>query len=144
MLIDPDNFPRVDHDFMNRVHEEEVTMLNRLADLVTRRNAEPAAQDDIDALLSEFLDHMRKHFADEEAMMRRIAFPPYPIHKQEHDRILEALDQLHQRPDPRELEHFLLEEIPHWLGQHVATMDMVTARFLAMQEVTEPGDDGET
>ncbi len=144
MLIDPDDFPRVELDFMNRVHDEEVAMLNRLADLVTQRETDPAVQADIDALLNAFLTHMRRHFADEEAMMRRIAFPPYPVHKQEHDRVLDALTALHEQTDRRELERFLLEELPGWLDQHVATMDMITARFLAMQGVSEPGDNVET
>ncbi len=142
MLIDPDRFPRVELDFMNRVHGEEVAMLNQLAERVAARDADPAVQADIDALLDTLLAHMRRHFADEEAMMRRIAFPPYPVHKQEHDRLLEELTRLHDQAraqgDTREMERFLLETVPAWFDQHVATMDMVTARFLAMQGVTEP------
>ncbi len=135
MHIDPDAFPRVELDFMNRVHAEEVAMLNRLAECV-------AAGDDAgaDALLDPFITHMRKHFADEEAMMRRINFPPYPVHKEEHDRLLAELDRL-AAADRAALVRFLLDEVPPWFDQHVATMDMVTARFLAMQGVTEPEAD---
>ncbi len=135
MHIDPDTFPRVELDFMNRVHAEEVAMLNRLAECV-------AAGDDAgaDALLDPFITHMRKHFADEEAMMRRINFPPYPVHKEEHDRLLAELDRL-AAADRAALVRFLLDEVPPWFDQHVATMDMVTARFLAMQGVTEPEAD---
>ncbi len=142
MIIDPENFPRVELDFMNRVHAEEVGMLNRLAELVRQRETDAGAQTEIDALLDDFLAHMRRHFADEEAMMRRINFPPYPVHKQEHDRILADLDALHgqarEAGDTRELERYLLEIVPEWFDQHVATMDMITARFLQMQGVTEP------
>lgn len=138
MLINPDDFPRVESDFMNRVHDEEVAMLNRLAELVAQRETNPAAQTEIDTLLQDFLAHMRQHFADEEAMMRRIAFPPYPVHKQEHDRVLDELARLAEQPDTREMERFLLEAVPAWLDQHVATMDMITARFLTMQGVTAP------
>ena len=142
MIIDPENFPRVELDFMNRVHAEEVGMLNRLAELVGQRETEPAVQAEIDALLDDFLAHMRRHFGDEEAMMRRINFPPYPVHKQEHDRILTELEtrlnQAREQGDTRDVERYLLEDVPAWFDQHVATMDMITARFLQMQGVTGP------
>ena len=144
MIIDPERFPRVELDFMNRVHAEEVAMLNRLAECVDQRQADPGVQTEIDTLLDDFLAHMRQHFADEEAMMRRINFPPYPVHKQEHDRILADLEALHAQAraagDTRELERYLLEIVPGWFDQHVATMDMITARFLQMQGVTGPED----
>ena len=144
MIIDPERFPRVELDFMNRVHAEEVAMLNRLAECVDQRQADPGVQTEIDTLLDDFLAHMRQHFADEEAMMRRINFPPYPVHKQEHDRILADLEALHAQAraagDTRELERYLLEIVPGWFDQHVATMDMITARFLQMQGVTDPED----
>ncbi len=144
MIIDPDRFPRVELDFMNRVHAEEVAMLNRLAERVAQRQTDPGVQTEIDALLDDFLAHMRRHFSDEEAMMRRINFPPYPVHKQEHDRILAELEALHAQAraagDTRELERHLLEIVPGWFDQHVATMDMITARFLQMQGVTAPDD----
>jgi len=142
MIIDPENFPRVELDFMNRVHAEEVAMLNRLEALIAQRETRPEAQADIDSLLADFHAHMRRHFGDEENMMRRINFPPYPVHKQEHDRILAEIESLQAQAretgDTRELERYLLEVVPAWFDQHVATMDMVTARFLQMQGVTEP------
>lgn len=82
-----------------------------------------------------FLAHNRAHFAREEEAMRASGFPPYPVHKQEHERVLAWLEQLIPRVAARaaknDIEGEIENAIPEWLLQHVQTMDAVTAGWIA-------------
>jgi hemerythrin len=142
MLIDKTRFPRVALDSMNAVHDEEIDSLNRLAELVAQRRQGEDVEPVIAQLLEAFLPHVEAHFRAEEEQMQAAGFPPYPVHKQEHDRVLAELHERYaiwrNRGDSTELERYLLEDVPSWFEQHVASMDLVTARFLA-GEISFPG-----
>lgn len=68
--------------------------------------------------------------------MRRLRFPPYSIHKGEHDRLLDELEAIVSQwstdPAVDPLRHYLEHRLGPWFLQHVATMDQVTARYVAM------------
>ena len=66
--------------------------------------------------------------------MREAQFPPYPVHKMEHDRVLEEMRnrvaQWQQRRDATALRSYLENELTAWFVQHVGMMDFVTARYI--------------
>ncbi|WJW74906.1 hemerythrin family protein [Thiohalobacter sp. IOR34] len=131
MPFDHADIPLVALDQMNDFHREEVEMINRVETLA--RSGDEA---DLAETLREFLNHIRSHFATEEALMQAAGFPPFPIHKQEHDRLLAELGECEtiwmENGDPAPLVDYICRTIPQWMQQHVATMDRVTAQFLAM------------
>ncbi|MGF1545736.1 MAG: bacteriohemerythrin [Thiotrichales bacterium] len=118
-------------DYMNDDHQEFVRILN-LLDSQLAANALTAAT----ATLDDIVHHTREHFAREESDMRRLRFPPYSIHKGEHDRLLDELDEVLAHwaleASPGALRRYLAERLAPWFLQHVATMDHVTARYVAM------------
>ena len=61
-------------------------------------------------------------------------FPPYQMHKAEHDKALAQLKEVAQywkeHKNLKALSHYIKVFMPAWLVQHVSTMDTVTARFL--------------
>ena len=69
--------------------------------------------------------------------MQEHGFPPYLVHKAEHDRVLLWLEYLYAAVEAvrarGDVEQAILHDIPAWLLQHVQSMDMVTARFLAQR-----------
>lgn len=83
----------------------------------------------------EFLDHNREHFAREEVAMQAAGFPPYPVHKQEHEQVLAWLENLTNAMEggiePATARRAVEEEIPAWFLRHIQTMDSVTANWLA-------------
>jgi hemerythrin len=92
---------------------------------------------DVESLLTaseEFLRHNREHFQREEAAMRASGFPPYTVHKQEHDRVLAWLEGLvasiRAGEDSTALRRVIRHDIGDWLLRHVQTMDQVTARWI--------------
>lgn len=124
------DYPAVAIDFMNHDHREFVdlreTLLARLG---------PADTAEIDGLLDELLAHTRRHFGDEEALMRETGFPPYAMHKGEHDSVLDDMAQRIEAwrtgRDAAALQDWLEREIGDWFVAHVSSMDFVTARFAA-------------
>jgi len=141
-VVDKASIHLVEVDSMNTIHHEEADMLNELDELMRQHEAGTIDDARLDAKLDEFLHHMTAHFAGEEAQMRAIQFPPYPIHKSEHDfqigRARQLIEEWKQSRNLAPLADYLRAELPQWLDQHIATMDKVTAHFFSMngKEVT--------
>lgn len=88
----------------------------------------------MDTLLDELLAHTRHHFAEEERLMQETRFPPYRMHKNEHDRVLlemeDRIAQWHQGRDSVALRNWMEDTVSAWFFTHVSTMDFVTAGFI--------------
>lgn len=130
--IDPQTIFQVDLAFMNEDHNEAVKLLNQLNQVLTAGDSKL-----VDQLISQFYQHNREHFAREEQHMQEYGFPPYPMHKAEHDRVLAemnaAVAQWQQQQDSEALTLYLNETVVPWFENHLQSMDYVTARFIAMQ-----------
>lgn len=128
------DYPQVALDFMNRDHAEFVALREKLLASL----AQPATDAEVDALLAQLLQHTRHHFAEEQRLMQETQFPPYPMHKMEHDRVLEDMQtrvaQWQQHRDAAALKDYLENALIDWFVNHVSTMDFVTARFIASQQ----------
>ena len=124
-------YPQVALDFMNRDHAEFVTLSEKLLALLTQ----PYVESEVDALLEQLLEHTRHHFAEEKRQMQATHFPPYRMHKGEHDRVLTALDEhlalWRQNRDAASLRTFMESVLNDWFVNHVNSMDFVTANFIA-------------
>lgn len=129
------DIPRVAIEFMNRDHDEFASLREQLL----ARIAE-GAREAIDTMLDELHAHTRRHFADEEQLMRDTNFPIYPIHKGEHERVLGdiAMRIAHwrQHGDLVALRNWLDAGVGEWLLEHIGSMDTVTAGFAAERQAT--------
>lgn len=117
---------------MNRDHEEFAALRGKLLDLI-----DTGATDGIDGLLDELQQHTIRHFADEEAAMQEAGFPVYPVHKGEHDAVLAdmaaRIEGWRRERDVEALRLWLDVAVGEWFVNHVGSMDMVTAGFIAAQ-----------
>lgn len=130
-------YPQVALDFMNRDHADFVALRDQLLNL-------PSAQihnEKVDMLLNELLEHTRRHFAEEERLMHETRFPPYPMHKGEHDSVLAEIsakiDSWKKAREMAALRDWIERRMGDWFVNHVGSMDFVTARFIASQPPTE-------
>ncbi|MEK7811301.1 MAG: hemerythrin family protein [Pseudomonadota bacterium] len=128
------NYPQVALEFMNQDHAEFVALVYTILELLEAPSSEPA----VDLKLSWLLAHTRHHFAEEERKMQETHFPPYLMHKMEHDRVLADMeshieDWLAKR-DAVALQNWMQKDVASWFLTHVATMDFVTAGFIAAQQ----------
>lgn len=136
-ILDVHRIPQVSVSFMNDDHGEEARLLNLLGEAVA---ALRVAAGSPHAVLERFaaLDaHTRDHFGREEDVMQRTHFPPFPLHKAEHDLVLaemaEERRRFRERGDSDRLWAYVSQAVPSWFVGHIQTMDLVTARFVAHQ-----------
>ena len=108
---------------MDDTHREFVEQLNRVG---------AAADADILAALDEFIAHTVTHFAQEEAWMDSMQFPPRGCHAGEHEKILETARAVRKRVvagDPA-LGRTLAQALAEWFPQHATSMDAVLALYM--------------
>lgn len=131
-MIEFANVPKVAFEEMNVVHAEEIEQLNHIETMLDTESSEAELADALEALFK----HTRDHFANEERLMREVGFPPYEMHKAEHDRVLNEFQLMmldwRTKKDNTILRDYICTETPQWLHQHIASMDTMTANFIAM------------
>jgi hemerythrin len=129
-MIKFSELPLVALDFMNQDHEYAVGLVNDIEKENRLGNIR-----EVERNLKLLHEHCVEHFSREEKEMREYSFPPYQVHKQEHDRVLMELDmvtkQLRSHRDLSKISGYLKNEFPTWFAQHLATMDRMTADFIA-------------
>jgi hemerythrin len=134
MLIDPDRIPRLAVPFMNEDHAEEARLINAAANRVEEFGAGKATAEQAAAAMEALYAQTRAHFAREEVAMMEASFPAYSFHQAEHVRILGELGEAERRfresKDGARLLAYL-GTLPPWLGQHIQSMDAVTARYVS-------------
>jgi hemerythrin len=136
-LLAPDQITLVALESMNRIHREEVELVNRLAALVANGMQGEIDETSITAQLRAWVEHTRAHFTHENELMKQYGFPAFSIHSGEHQRVLNLLQDLqqgwlrHQALQP--LAEFLFDQWPAWLDNHLLTMDSVTADYVRQQ-----------
>jgi hemerythrin len=136
-LLAPDQITLVALESMNRIHREEVELVNRLAALVANGMQGEIDETSITAQLGAWVEHTRAHFTHENELMKQYGFPAFSIHSGEHQRVLNLLQDLqqgwlrHQALQP--LAEFLFDQWPAWLDNHLLTMDSVTADYVRLQ-----------
>ena len=126
--------PQVPLDFMNRDHAEFIARREKLLGLIYSY----APADVVDLGLDDLLEHTRLHFAEENRQMIEKHFPPYPAHKNEHDRALTDIAahiaDWKQNRDIEALQNWLKVALADWLIDHINSMDFVTAWFISEQQ----------
>ncbi|MEW8029381.1 MAG: hemerythrin family protein [Candidatus Thiodiazotropha sp.] len=134
-VVDTGEIPSVALASMNEVHLEEVGLINRLGEMVVQAIDGEADPERISQVLAEWVEHTRAHFEDENRLMETYAFPPYPVHKAEHAKVLARIetlqDQWSKDQGLQQLADYIFVEWRAWFDQHVKSMDMVTAQFLS-------------
>lgn len=135
MLIDKQNMPVVAMEFMNKVHYEDVDIINELFNFILQyeKNSSNENKELLNKKYQEWYEHTVEHFKGEEIMMKEKNFPPYPFHKGEHDNALSIMNNVFikwkETDDIKVLKQYFVEELPQWLVQHIQSMDTVTAMF---------------
>ena len=134
MLISQEDVPQVSQDFMNNTHHEEVDIINALFDEILAFEKGDSNTQKIDTMYQEWIDHTVEHFTTEEVEMIESEFPPFPIHKAEHDKVLQQMkdvfDAWQKHKDIKILKMYFIEVVPQWLIAHISSMDAMTANFI--------------
>lgn len=138
-LIEQNKIPQVAMEFMNHVHVEDIDIINDLYNLILSYSSDPSTQKAtaIDQQYEKWYEHTLDHFHGEETKMLELNFPPYAMHKGEHDKALMLMESMYRAwkedRDITQLKRYIAEEIPAWLHNHIQTMDTITAMFFSQQ-----------
>jgi len=134
MLISPEEIPQVSQDFMNNTHGEEVDIINQLFEEILAFEKGTSTVDKVDKLYQEWIAHTVEHFTTEEVEMIEAEFPPFPMHKEAHDKALqqmnEVFDAWQKSREIKILKMYFIEVVPQWLIAHISSMDAMTANFI--------------
>ncbi|MCG5516155.1 MULTISPECIES: bacteriohemerythrin [unclassified Ectothiorhodospira] len=132
------DLPQVGVEFMDDDHEEAMGLLARVVETLEASRSDHAAPESLRRDLRDFIEHSRAHFRREEVIMKAVHFPPFHIHKNEHDQRLEELVTYVDDLDSgviglEDLKDKFLNEFLPWYQRHCATMDQATARYVEKQ-----------
>ena len=117
---------------MDQTHVEFVDAYNRLLNVTGA---------ELLATMDDFIAHNVEHFDQENRWMAQIGFPNY--HKTEHDRVLAVCRDVRKRMERGDvaLGRQLIQELPLWFDNHVATMDAALASYIqSIDYDTETGE----
>ena len=113
----------LDRGVMDETHREFIGLLNRLDD---------APDDQMLAVLDEFIAHTETHFRQERNWMEAMAFPPTACHVREHEGVLEIAREVRNRAAAGEtgFGRVLARAVAQWFANHAASMDNVLALYM--------------
>jgi len=135
MLVDIDRIPQVALPFINDDHREEGRLLNVLGQAIRDHQRGKGPVEGVLHACEALLLHTQEHFGREEAAMREGAFPAYPVHQGEHQRVLEEMESetehFRETGDTARLWRYVSEAVPAWFAAHIQSMDHITAQFLS-------------
>lgn len=140
IILEASTFPRVDIDFMNKTHFDELVIVQALGKLISNYQ-EHETSNEVDAqhitqAIDSWIDHSRAHFYRENALMQEVEFPMYHVHYGEHERVLdEMLRIITNWKDNQNIDivaDYVFTSWPNWFNNHVNTMDLITAQFAVM------------
>lgn len=138
-VISKNELHQVAMEFMNDVHAQDVDIINELDHLINLYNEDSsdANATAIDAQYENWFEHTLDHFEGEEIKMLELNFPPYAMHKAEHEKALTQMEHIYrawkEKRDINYLKEYISKEIPLWLNNHIQTMDTITAMFFKQQ-----------
>jgi len=140
IILEANSFPRVDIDFMNNTHFDELVIVQELGQLIAAYQQKDEPSDietqQVTKELLDWIEHSRAHFYRENRLMTEVEFPMVQVHYQEHERVLAEMlavaNSWEKTNDIEPLVDYVFFAWPTWFNAHVNTMDLMTAQFAVM------------
>lgn len=121
-------------DGIDADHKKMVNMINELYDAILAGSGRMILKD----LLDRLIDYTRYHFAHEEEMFARIAYPEAAAHKREHEKMAAWMNTAWHRYHQGSAAAPSLEVMNHlkdWLFDHILDSDQKFALFLKARHI---------
>ena len=116
----------VGHEEMDAVHQAFLELLSSTLEL----NGE-----DFDKAFFLLIEHTKEHFAFEERQMENVKLSSRREHMDEHQRICSEMDYFYEKALRGRRSYaraYLCDQLPRWLRNHTATMDVDLARCIQL------------
>lgn len=122
----------VGHELIDQQHQRLFALL---ADV-----RKQAYSDDNSTLLNTSLmamvDYAAQHFSDEEALMKEVGYPDLTLHKVQHDKLTNQVEDMVDNLKGGEIvmiEHLLLF-LTDWLVEHILVEDLAVTKYINSQK----------
>lgn len=131
-LIRPEEIHKLNVPEIDSQHATLIGLVNRLHQAMLQRQD----RETLDGIVSELLDHTRKHFDYEEQLMLSCEYPDYPKHKADHDRLLQHVLDLAERYRSGDLllSFAVMVDLKAWATIHIEKSDSRLGIFLAEKD----------
>lgn len=124
------NPPTAKHDSasIDREHQVQIGMLDAFCKLIEK----DAPQEKIQEMLSQLTEYSEVHFMSEQLLMRMYAFPDYDDHVQDHEAMIEHLNQIKDRyiSGQKSIALETANEMRQFLTAHIGTRDQAFSNYL--------------
>jgi hemerythrin-like metal-binding protein len=112
-------------DEMDEQHKDLFVLANKLVD--------SGSKEELNGNIQSLYQHVKEHFAAEEALMQDIEFYGYKAHVKEHKAMLEKIDNMNANIwENSRFEKFM----DHW-AKHIVNFDMSFDRYLKKETVVD-------
>lgn len=110
-------------------HKQFVELINELESAVSHGDHEGA----VGQALAGVVAHIKSHFEEEEALMRKIKHPGYEEHKKQHTMFITKITNILKRMKRGQpVSAFeLVSFLKHWMASHIADSDKKIAESVA-------------
>ena len=121
----------VDSEALNSEHEVQVELINALQQAVEQGQKGAV----VDEILDQLIAYTNAHFMSEQLLMRLYAYPFYESHTQEHDRLIEQVQNLqeHYRAGDMAMTLQTSSALREWLLDHIKGLDHGLGKYLNQQ-----------
>ena len=106
---------------VDREHESLITQINKLYEQLEL----PLDTETIESMLADIQVDISTHFALEELLMQEAGFAEFEDHKQDHERLLDQIDDMifHFTEDPESGRELLINRLSDWFSHHFKGFD---------------------
>jgi hemerythrin len=108
-------------------HKMLVELVNKMHEAIHQRHG----SDVVISILHDLADYTRIHFAVEESLMRILNYPGYEDHKDIHEELLHAVQDLQEKvaSGKKSIGFELMHFLKTWLTKHIMEEDMQYSGF---------------
>lgn len=132
-------------DAMQQTHEDEIALINDIFKSSIAYERHEITHEALKTKVETYCEHVKQHFADEEALMLRYGFASYEMHKMAHDMFLADMEyaqlQSSRSNDLQKILNFI-QKTPEWVVMHVNSVDAPTAHYIALKMQQEASAKG--
>lgn len=122
----------VGYEAVDAEHELQVKLITALQQAIEKGQE----TSEIEALFDQLNSYTSAHYMSEQLLMRLYAYPGYQAHVEDHDRIMERINALHQQYAAGEMEATLElgDTIKNLLVDHIKHGDLPMGQYLAQHQ----------
>lgn len=114
-------------------HKGMIALVNELNEAMKLRKG----REELTRILAELIAQTQAHFATEERLMIDHAYPGYPTHKAEHERLLQEVSTLEKRFSEGDLllSFAIILYLKGWALAHISSCDKALGAYLNSKAV---------